>query len=313
MKNSTNRQNIEKKFNPISKPISYIDYSLGYRFKTLISYQFGYLNKKSAVKFYINGDFESIRPINKKNTDRHFKMHKCGGQTLKSVRRQREKCLELIVKNFFEKLGFKSKLKPKLGIYQPDMLIKKEELTCYIELKAYHNSYICGDTEISQIMKYYREIVKSIKTDKEQSNTKILLITSGSLIDYSESFLSHPNKDPVEHVTSYYKELIIPKSQMKTLEQYSSRDIYKNAAKKFIKNYRSGFPPMSPFFVNKENFSSFTSYLMSTQEYDLLAINSEVFYKLLKKENLMNEAHKFKLLKEKEMERLVIYGKILKI
>lgn len=41
----------EKNFKPTSKLIPYIDYSLGYKFKTLISYEFGEINGKKAVLF----------------------------------------------------------------------------------------------------------------------------------------------------------------------------------------------------------------------------------------------------------------------
>ena len=198
--NITKKSKEIKSFKSTSKLVSHVDYSLGYKFKTLISYEFGLLNGKHAVRFYIDGEIESIRTISKIHTGRNFKLYNSGGQTLHSVRRQREKCLEVIARAFFEKLGFKVKLKPRLGKFHPDILIKKEDLTCFIELKAYHGSYICGDREISQVMKYYREITKLAEKNKDFSKMKVILITSGTSIDYQDSFLSHPNTDPIQYV-----------------------------------------------------------------------------------------------------------------
>ena len=151
-------------------------------------------------------------------------MYKYGGQTLWSIRRQREKCLELIVKKYFESHGFKVNLKPKLNVYKPDMLIKKESLICYIELKAYYESYICGDAEISQVMKYFREATYSKKSLKLHSKPKFILITSGSLINFQDSFLTQSNCDPVRYVSLYYKKLLTPRSQIKKQDAFSRRD-----------------------------------------------------------------------------------------
>jgi hypothetical protein len=293
-------------FNPTSKLIPYVDHSLTYKIKTPITYVFGDWKGRHAVRFYINGEVESTRFINKKKS-KHFKLFRAGGQTLRSVRRQREKCLELVVHSLFERYGFKVALSPKLNQYNPDMLIQKESLTCYIELKAFHSSYLCGDKEISQAMKYYREAVKTV------SNPKVILITSGTLIDSQESFLSNPKCDPVQFVSSYYKKLIIPRSQVKNLDDSARRDIYKRAANNFSRNLGEGFPSMKVIFFQRKHIQKFPSCLFSDKAYNVLLIDSNSFLKILKKEKLHKEANKFHLLSEKEQERLIINGKILKM
>lgn len=304
---------LKNEFNPTSNKKQYVDYSLGYKFKTLISYELGKVKGKPAIRFYIDGKIESVRGISKKITEKNFKMYKCGGQTLHSVRRQREKCLELIVRAYFEKHGFNVRLKPTLLNYHPDIMIKKDNLIIYIELKAYHESYICGDVEISQAMKYYREIAKIKNNNKGETNSKVILLTSGALIEYQNSFLGHPHNKPIQYVESYYKKLIIPRSQVKTLDEYSRRDIYKQAALKFKKNYGNGFPQVKVKFLNEIKRQQFPLCLFSNDTPDVLIIDPNNFYKLLRKDNLLKESYKLKLLKEKEMERLVINGKILKI
>ncbi|MFX0105218.1 MAG: hypothetical protein ACFE75_06985, partial [Candidatus Hodarchaeota archaeon] len=272
MNGSKKKLSRKQDFKATSKPIQYIDYSLGYPFKTRISYEFGLYKGKKAVCFFIDGNFESLRIIHRKNPKEQFKIYKFGGQTLHSSRRQREKCLELTTRALFEKYGFKVKLKPKLGPYHPDMLIKKDKLTIYVELKAYHESYLCGDSEIAQVMKYFREI-KNLN-----SHSKIILITSGSLIDSQNSFLQNQKNDPIQYVNSYYKKLIIPRSQIKSIEDFSARDIYKQAAKKFKKNYGNGFPPMKVVFFNKNHIPNFPSCLFSKEKYDVLLLDSDDFY-----------------------------------
>lgn len=311
--NDTNVLDKKQEFKSTSPRLRYIDYSLGYEFKTSIFYEFGQLKGKPAIRFYIDKQIESIRTVSKKITKRNFKMYKSGGQTLKSLRRQREKCLELIVRAYFEKLGFKVRLKPKLLNSNPDMLITKDNLTVYIELKAYHESYICGDAEISQVMKYYREIASMKQGKEDKTTTKVILITSGTVIDFQDSFLDHLNNDPRQYVESYYKQLTIPKSQVKSLDDSSRRDIYKQAARKFKKNYANGFPQMKVVFFENKYVQDFLSYLVSNKNYDVLVISSDNFYKLLRKAKLTRESHKFRLLNKKEMERLVINGKILKL
>ncbi len=312
MTNPRKKKGIKQEFTATSKLIQYNDYSLGYKVKTTISYEFGILKEKHAIRFYIDGDFESIRFINKKVTEENFKMYKSGGQTLWSIRRQREKCLELIVKKYFESYGFKVKLKPKLNIFKPDILIKKENLVCFIELKAYHESYICGDAEISQVMKYFRETTNSKKSLKLHSKPKFILITSGSIINFQDSFLNQKNVDPVQYVSLYYKKLIIPRSKIKKQDDFSKRDIYNQASKKFKTNYSNGFPLINVRFLKMNQTQNFPSCLFSNKDYEVLLIGSHVFSNLLKHINLSREFHKFKLLKEKDIERLIINGKILK-
>ena len=56
-------------------------------------------------------------------------------------------------------------------------------------------------------------------------------------IEVEDCLLSHP--DPIEYVKSFYKNLTIPRSKVKTLEGFTSRDIYNHATKKFEKNQKS--------------------------------------------------------------------------
>jgi len=296
----------EKKFTSISKIFPYADYSLGYKVKTPISYEFGTLNGKRAVQSYINGEIESTRTINKRVSASRFRIYKVGGQTLHSARRQRENCLESIVRDLFTAYGFKVSMKPKLGIYHPDMLLKKDELTIYMELKAYHGSYICGDVEISQAMKYCRE-VKDLKLDAQ-----VGLITSGSLILLEDSFLNNSNRDPIHYVSEFYNKLIIPHSQLRSLDDKSQRDIYSHAVNKFKKNFKDGFPMINVKFLSRKQVQSFPSCLSLTQKYDVILINYNRLMSLLKLAKLSRSVHKLKVLKEKALENLIINGRILK-
>jgi hypothetical protein len=297
---------VEKKFTTTSDRFLFFDYSLGYKFKTPIFYEFGKLNGKNAIRFYIHEEVESTRLIHKKVNQSNFKMYRAGGQTLHSVRRQREKCLEYVVRDLFKSYGFKVSLKPRLGIYHPDIMIRKDKVKVYLELKAYHQSYLCGDTEISQVLKYYREV------EALDPTAKVGLITSGSLISPEESFLNNQETEPLEYVTSYYKNLIIPRSQMRSLDDSSRRDIYSHAAKKFKKNFKEGFPPVKVKFLSRKQVQTFPDYLSLTEEYDVLLINSNRLMSLLKLAKLSTSVRKLQLLREKGLEHLIINGKILK-
>jgi len=296
----------DKRFKPTSKRFQYIDHSLGYKFKTSISYELGKINGRKAVRFYINNQVESTRFISKRINEHNFKLYKVGGQTLHSVRRQREKCLEFIVRDLFKTYGFEVSLKSELGNYYPDMLIKNDTVQIYFELKAYHESYLCGDTEISQVMKYWKEArILSLPS-------KVGLITSSSLLPSNESFLCNQSSDPVDYVASYYKKLIIPRSQLRSLDDFSRRDIYNHAAKKFKRNYKDGFPQVKAVYLTKNHLKHFPSCLSSIESYDMLLIDSAILSSLLKKEKLFTQASKLKSLREKAQERLIINGKILK-
>ena len=116
----------------------------------------------------------------------------------------------------------------------------------------------------------------------------------------------------MRYVSLYYKKLITPRSQIKKQDAFSRRDIYNQASKKFKKNYSNGFPPINVKFLKLNHIQNFPSCLFSNKDYEVLLIGSQAFSKLLKHINLSKEFQKFKLLKEKDIEQLIINGKILK-
>jgi len=313
---NNHRKEKEGEFLPTSNNIQHVDMSLGYPIPTLISYQFGTLNGHHTIRFYFNGIEESTRISNRKISTAYLKLYKQGGQTLNSVRRQREKCLETIVEHYFKKFGMKVQKRPSLGNFTPDLLIKKGKFACYIELKAFHESYICGDPEITQAMKYFEYLKRSYNLNNRNSNSKIpkvLLITSGNLKSPEEVFLNNPNIDASQFVSNYYKQKILPRRMITTLDGLTARDIYRQALKKFRKNISYGLSPMKVVFLKEVDIINFPKSLFTGADFDVLLISSENFYQILRNGNMHSLANKFHLLRRKELEKLMINGRILKI
>jgi translation initiation factor 1 (eIF-1/SUI1) len=255
--------------------------------------------------------------LNQQISPAHFKLYRSGGQTLMSARRQREKCLETIVERYFNNFGIKVQKQPLLGDFTPDILIKKRNHSCYIELKAFHESYICGDPEISQAMKYFEYIKQNHASqenkDLNSETQKVILITSGTLKSPEDVFFNNPKMDTHQFISNYYKQKVLPRKRITTLDGLSARDIYRQASKKFKKQFANGFSPMRIIFLKEVDISYFPKYLFKVTNFDVLLISSDNFYQILKDANMDSLANKFDLLRRKTLEELIINGKILKI
>ena len=312
------QEKVEKgEFVPTSDNIQHVETSLGYPIPTLISYQFGKVDGKHAIRFYINGIEEDTRILNRQISPAHFKLYRSGGQTLMSARRQREKCLETIVERYFINFGIKVKKQPLLGDFTPDVLIKKGNHACYIELKAFHESYICGDPEISQAMKYFEYIKQNHASqenkDLNSETQKVILITSGTLKPPEDLFFNNPKMDAYQFISNYYKQKVLPRKKIASLDGLSARDIYRQASKKFKRQLAQGFSPMRVVFFKEVNISYFPKYLFKVTNFDVLIMSSDNFYQILKNANMHSLANKFDLLRRKTLEQLIIDGKLLKI
>ncbi len=293
-------------FRPTSQRIQYIDNSFGYPIKTSIYYQLGEKNGKPIVCYYINDNFASMRTLDKEIDVKDFKLEDHGGQNLHKARYQREECLVNIIKTLFERFEYDITLEPKLGVFHPDIRINKDNFTCYIEIKAYHESYICGDPEISQCLRYYDQA-------NQLDQAKVILITSGDLINPQDSFLNYPNQEPLEIVGKFYKKRIISRRQANTLDLFSSRDIYRNAIKKFKKKFSKDLSNIKVQFLKNRHVTKFPKCLNEERYFEVLLIRASIFRKILYKFKMLKEVKKFETLKKEPLERLIMNANLLKV
>jgi hypothetical protein len=293
-------------FNATSKRIQYIDTSLGYPIKTPIYYQLGEKNGQRCVRYYLNNEFASMRIINKKIKVKPFKLENHDGQNLYNARYQREECLVNIIKNLFEHFEYDIIIEPSLGILNPDIRISKNNVIYYIEVKAFHESYICGDPEISQCLKYYDHA-------RQLDHAKIILITSGDLINPQDSFLNYPNQEPLEIVEKFYKDRITSRRQANTLDLLSARDIYRQAKKKFKKKYSKNLSTIKVEFLKNRHVAHFPECLTEQKNFEVLLIRASIFRKILYKEKMFKEMNKFDSLRKEPLERLIMNANLLKV
>lgn len=290
-----------------SKRIQYVDTSLGYPIKTPIYYQLGEKNGKSIVYYYFNDKIASTRILDKMVKVKDFKPEYHGGQNLFNARYQREECLMNIIKSLFEHLEYNIILEPNLGNYTPDMRLSKNNLTYYIEIKAFHESYICGDPEICQSLRYYDQAKQQLE------HAKVMLITSGDLIDLRDSFLNNPNQKPLEVVENFYKEKIIPKRKAITLDLLSSRDIYRQAAKRFKKKFSQNLSTIKVQFLKNSCVATFPECLTEEKNFEVLLIRAPIFRKILYKFKMFKEMNIFDTLRKEPLERLIMNAHLLKV
>lgn len=313
--------NKESEFKPTSKRFTFIDrYQKAYR-NTLIQYQHGRVNGKKAMQLFYKGELIATRFKSGKARDTAFDIQAYGGQDIHKAQSQREECLQVIISRLFEKHGCKVEIEPKLGDFTPDMLITRGELEFFIELKAYHRENLCGDVEISQAMKYFEKASRLIEEHNEKltKNTaekpvpKTILITTADLIKERESYLGHPDETPRKYVKRFYKSYISPRKYVDTMDRFTAKMMYIHAAKKFVKNRKIGFRPMNVVFSHDFLLDEFPAFFFKPEEYDVLLMDAELTYNLLKREGLSTEAHYFKVLREAKLEKLVLNRKVLEI
>ncbi|MBA7557762.1 hypothetical protein ES705_50533 [subsurface metagenome] len=193
-----------------------------------------------------------------------------------------------------------------LGVYHPDIRISKDNFTCYIEVKAYHESYICGDPEISQCLRYYDQA-------KQLDQANVILITSGTLINPQDSYLNYPNQVPSEFVGRFYKNLIISKRQANTLDLLSARDIYRQAGRKFNKKFSKSLSNIKLQFLKNRHIAKFPKCLTDGKNFEVLLIRATIFRKILHKFKMFKEINKFDMLRKEPIERLIMNANLLKV
>ncbi len=292
------------KITPNSTRVQYVDTSLGYEYPTPIYYELIEKNGKYIVRYYSNDKFMSARVLKKKIDVKNFKPEDHGGQNLFTARYQREENLVNIISSLFKRFNFEVSLNPKLGVYKPDIKLKKDNKIIYVEVKAYHASYICGDPEICQCLRYYNQA-------KDIDQAKVLLITSGELIVPKDSFLNNPIKNPIELVGDFYKKRVISRTQAKTLDLFSARDIYRQAKKKFEKKFDKDLLSINCVFLKNRHISKFPNCLIEDANFDVLLINATIFKKVLRNLRMYKELSKFKTLRQEPMERLIMNANLL--
>ncbi|MHA1150551.1 MAG: hypothetical protein ACTSR8_20215 [Promethearchaeota archaeon] len=308
----------EKEFTPTSKRFHFIDrYQKAYK-NTGISYQFGKLNGRKAVQLFYNGDLTATRFKTQKyrSNTKYFDIQAYGGQDMNSAQMQRERTLQVIVQRYFESLGFKVEIEPKLDDFTPDVLITKDNLRYYIELKAYHRHNICGDPEIAQTMKYFEKTHRLIEAASENNSNLInrsILFTSTDLIAKDDSCLSHPDKDPEKFVKNFYKPRVMHRKYVNTMDKFTAKMMYIHAEKKFKSNSKIGFRDMNVLFPEDVSDEDFPEIFFNTAKYDVLLLDYNLIYQLLTKGKFKTEAHYLKLLRETKLEKLVLNKEILEL
>lgn len=304
-------------FEPTSKKYKFVDrYQKAYQ-NTRIYYQHGKKNGRKAVKLFFDGDHIATRYKTRKYRTSGFDIQAYGGQDMNAAQMQREECLQEIVKNLFEKLGFSIEIEPQLDRYTPDVLAKKDNLEIYIELKAYHRHNIVGDPEISQTMKYF-EMANRVHEQADESKRnnhgpRAILFTTGDLIRKKDSYLSHPGKKPYKHVKKFYKKRIAPRRYVDSMDKFTSKMMYIHAHKKFKKNRKMGFREMDVLFPEDLKAEHFPEFILEPSKYEILLLDADFLYDMLKSEGLRQEAHYFRLIRQARLEKLVLNCNILKM
>lgn len=301
----------EKKENihTTSKIIPYKDHCRSWH-RTRISYQFAEVNGKKAMKYFIDHKYIDTKLKEDKNNKDYFTFYPYGGQELPAAQFQREECLMKICTHLFEKLGFTIQIEPNLDVLTPDMLIQKDGLDLYIELKAYTRDTIVGDPEITQTMKYFEmaQRLHQLKIKKMERSPKIkaILVTTGKLINFNQSVFSKTNAEMEAHVESFYEKFISPRRHAKTLDELSSRSIYVQAVKKLLRNIKIGLNPMNTKFMYKADVSKVKEILFEPNEFEVIAFNADIFGQFLLREGLKKEFEKFELIRDSSLEELII-------
>lgn len=307
----------EIKFTPTSKRFNFIDrYQKAYR-NTGICYQFGRVNGKTAVQLFYNGELIATRfKTQKYRNNTNFDIEAYGGADMNSAQMQRERVLQTIVERYFESLGFKVEIEPKLDDFTPDVLVSKDNFKLYIELKAYHRNNICGDPEIVQTMKYFEKSHRMLE-DAAGDNPNVIyrscLFTSTDLIAKDDSYLSHPEKDPEKYVKTFYKPKILPRKYVNTMDKFTAKMMYIHAEKKFKRNAKIGLRQMKIVFPEDISDEEFPELFLNTEIYDVLLLDYNIIYQLLSKRGFKTEAHYLKLLRETKLEKLILNREILKL
>lgn len=299
----------KEKIQTTSKILPYKDHCRSWH-KTRISYQFARVEGKEAMKYFIDNKYIDTKLKEDTNNKDYFTFYPYGGQELPAAQFQREECLMTICTHLFEKLGFTIQIEPNLDVLTPDMLIQKDGLDLYIELKAYTRDTIVGDPEITQTMKYFEmaQRLHQLKIKKMERSPKIkaILVTTGKLINFNQSVFSKTNAEMEAHVQSFYDKFISPRRQAKTLDELSSRSIYVQAVKKLLRNIKIGLNPMNTKFMYKANVSKVKEILFEPNEFEVIAFNADIFHQFLIKEGMTKEAEKFDLIRDSSLEELII-------
>ena len=299
----------KEKIQTTSKILPYKDHCRSWH-KTRISYQFARMDGKKAMKYFIDKKYIDTKLEEDKNNKDYFTFYPYGGQELPAAQFQREECLMNVCSNLFKKLGFTVQIEPNLDVLTPDMLVQKDDLNLYIELKAYTRDTIVGDPEITQTMKYFEMAQRlyqlEIKKMERSPNIKAILVTTGKLINFNQSVFSKTNAEMEAHVENFYNKFITPRRQAKTLDQLSSRSIYVQAVKKLIRNIKIGLTPMNTKFMYKKDISKVKDILFEPNEFEVIAFNADIFGQFLKKEGLNKEFKKFELIRDSSLEELII-------
>ncbi|MHA1340099.1 MAG: restriction endonuclease [Promethearchaeota archaeon] len=322
------------------------------QFKTSIFYQIGEINNKLAIRFYKNR--KPIKTLIAEDMQTNFDLkdfmnediwrliEKLGGQTLSKAHFQREESLTAIIKSYFEKKGFVIEEQPKLGEYQPDLLVYKKEdkaKRAYIEIKAYFGKTYVGEPEIAQLLKYYqvyhlnngnnKENLQENVSNEENSknkekniNPKFLLITTGKLIKNKENLLFDMNfrnlkkEKQIERVKSKYKKYMDELNFVRSLEMRDTKSMYKFAFDRFKKNYIDeiwSIPKMhrltKPISLDKIIDPPPNAWY---SKFDVFLIPAYTFAEILKREKLEKEEKIFQKIRKTWIERMIFDKNLIK-
>jgi len=321
----------DKEFVPTSEKKKYIISTKRNKIDVpYISVQDGYIGKEIAARIFYKDQLKRIWYCPSK--DGLFILERYGIMDPHSAQKLRESTLKKIVETLFEKKGWIIYREPSLMEFKPDLLVKKENFSIIIELKAYHGTLICREAEIAQTIKYYDKLIKireqnlNIFAIKKTSDgkliseaikidilPKVLLITSGMLI--SEDFFKFlktgtENEDLDELVEIKYKELMSKINNIDGFDQRDAYGIYKTAIKKWKKISWDHFFLISNFF-----YDPLTDWekILSTEKSNIILISSESFLSILTQENLKHEIKLFELLQKTPLEEIMIDPTILKV
>ncbi|MGV9199763.1 MAG: hypothetical protein ACOC4M_13215 [Promethearchaeia archaeon] len=294
---------------------------------TNVFYQWGTVRGMKAKKYFIGDNPVGIRiqkPKLPKKPHKKIEINIPLYLDIGDAQKTREACLKGVVKHYFRRLGFSVYEEPRLQLsYTPDLFIKRDDVMALIELKAYHKNCICGDAEISQAVKYYETLMQLADkkygkgTHPEDFSPKVLLITTGTLIDSENSFFPTDPADPVEFVEQFYHKQINAEKSFDTLDEWNANNIYKDAPEKFEKNLARGFRKVWIRSSRKTDFTDepiskeLMEELLKDDSFDILLMGADLFQEMLDAPLTHLEDHYFRMIREMSLELLMLESDLL--
>ena len=321
-------------FRPISKIQKFAIFTAkGKAIPTTLSLQYGYSDSIAAIKFFREGQEITTRKSEKNRKKWNFKKKEKDGyspitedlllefgcQKRMNAQFQREICLKHVTEHFFQQFGMKVIEEPYLFQKTPDLVAYNDQMSIYIELKAYYYDTLVAEPELAQSLMYFSLAYTQYLKAKENPDydcpdyagkvPKVYLVTSGNFNMAPEHpFLKDPDKKKfLRKVRKKYGKLIKQNYKHEGLDDHSSWGTYINGKKKFEKEEWEVKPKIH-ILKAEELIAENRDHL---KDVGVFIIRPEEFEKMLTHYNLTHELTLFRQLQYSPIEQLMVYPNLI--